>query len=911
LNLDKLTPEQKLAKYQEWGIVDTKAKFAGVDQEGNILISSGVTDTQPQAKQDTLGNVLGIGKDLAIGLVPIIGTAYFWKGSKWYWNAASIAGDVLFFIPVVKGVSAGVRSGQTLAKAVGKVALAELKAPVTIFTRPKATAKATIQPIIETISPKHIPIESAEIRDFILKLGTKRLGSEKTALEARDMLTVLAETGKKPRIEIAGKDIELTTTALQQRGQGVTVHTGYDMSLFMEGATVSGGEGGQLFLAPNIISRYFPHSASGKGFVPAPNAGIFEWTNRNIDTISKYRPEEIAKLDLPVIRNVDFSDAVNIPKNVAPVLENLSRKYNATLYGSYGEWLRGSKVKANDLDLVVKRSDVIKFKNEAKLMLNKLGYSDVDISGTAIKLNKKPVADIHPEDHFMQWRNKASSGVPPELIKLPNGLSAIPLGEQYLLQGFGAVEGGAKAAKRTQKVLKMSPKIMDLIKEAGYTKKMPGALIIRDEEILKQLRSSGKLYKTAAEIESVLKEGVKLPKPSQTLKMIDSTGETATLLIIGKPFTKAEIAKFKLMGNIDMIRDLWRPAIKIDNKAVQELDDVSRETKTLQRKINIAQQSGNTQQVNSLRRDYEALTQRARAIAKRIDAGVAGGALSRAIVSFGDFTERINFRELARSEPAKLAREIVDMPRAEVNRVLAEVPKRDAVRVRSEIDKIERIRTEQRIDSSRVREADRIRTPDRTRVTDTVRADVTDRVPPPERVPTPDRVRVPTTDRIPPPTGRIPPTDRTPTPVPPRRISPPPPPRRPPPPEKVPPPIIVFKFKSGKTIELTKSQIDGAVAWKQGVMYKMFIPGTENGYQLINTPNPIPGVRIEKGMGAAARSIVLKHGDLPKDIKWDMGIMDIEISRAKQGNKPKIRFTEDKYSRTKTSKNITKVKIGR
>lgn len=142
---------------------------------------------------------------------------------------------------------------------------------------------------------------------------------------------------------------------------------------------------------------------------------------------------------------------------------------------------------------------------------------------------------------------------------------------------------------------------------------------------------------------------------------------------------------------------------------------------------------------------------------------------------------------------------------------------------------------------------------------------------------------------------------------------PPPPPKIPVPPKppKPPPPKLKIKFKSGKVIELSKEQIDGAVAWKQGVMYKMFVPGTENGYQLINTPNPIPGVKIEKGYGSAMRSIVLKHGDLPKDIKWDMGIMDIEISNTRKGHKPKIKFTEDKYSKTRTTKNITKVKIGR
>ncbi len=48
---------------------------------------------------------------------------------------------------------------------------------------------------------------------------------------------------------------------------------------------------------------------------------------------------------------------------------------------------------------------------------------------------------------------------------------------------------------------------------------IPGALIIRDEKILKSIQPSDKIYRNTAEVEKVIPAGIDLPAPSQVLKM--------------------------------------------------------------------------------------------------------------------------------------------------------------------------------------------------------------------------------------------------------------------------------------------------------------------------------------------------------------------------------------------------------
>ena len=109
--------------------------------------------------------------------------------------------------------------------------------------------------------------------------------------------------------------------------------------------------------------------------------------------------------------------------------------------------------------------------------------------------------------------------------------------------------------------------------------------------------------------------------------------------------------------------------------------------------------------------------------------------------------------------------------------------------------------------------------------------------------------------------------------------------------------------------KLTEEELKASVAWKQGFIYKLLYPpyGQKN---IINTREPIPGVKYHAGPQSAARSLVqLYKGELPPRILRDMGIMDVEITRGYTtlgGTrvKPKIKFRQDKKQITDTTPRV-------
>ncbi len=125
---------------------------------------------------------------------------------------------------------------------------------------------------------------------------------------------------------------------------------------------------------------------------------------------------------------------------------------------------------------------------------------------------------------------------------------------------------------------------------------------------------------------------------------------------------------------------------------------------------------------------------------------------------------------------------------------------------------------------------------------------------------------------------RIPPYE--PPPVPPYRST-----------TKVPPIVPASKYG------LTPSQIQGAIAWKQGWVYKMLYPpfGPKD---ILNTKSPIEGVRYHEGPRAAYDSIVRKGGYVPPVLNRNMGIMDIRIetpeSTYDQKGNPELNFALDR-----------------
>lgn len=129
-------------------------------------------------------------------------------------------------------------------------------------------------------------------------------------------------------------------------------------------------------------------------------------------------------------------------------------------------------------------------------------------------------------------------------------------------------------------------------------------------------------------------------------------------------------------------------------------------------------------------------------------------------------------------------------------------------------------------------------------------------------------------------------------------------------------PVQPFEIKipspNGKgNIELTKKQIAGIIAWKQGFIYWMKYPDKNGKYpdkNTVHTREPIEGVKYEEGIGSVARSIIKKYGEIPQDIAFSMGIQNVEITKDPQPGvqKPKIEFSLSQKFRKSTKKKKNK-----
>jgi hypothetical protein len=126
------------------------------------------------------------------------------------------------------------------------------------------------------------------------------------------------------------------------------------------------------------------------------------------------------------------------------------------------------------------------------------------------------------------------------------------------------------------------------------------------------------------------------------------------------------------------------------------------------------------------------------------------------------------------------------------------------------------------------------------------------------------------------------------------------------PPVKKPPPgkTTILLPPEVKFKELTNDQKLGAIAWKQGFLFKVIFPPYSQ-HDVINSRKPIQGVKYYKGVGSAAASIITVYGDIPAHIKLDMGIVDIDISRSLNKRKPNMKFIPDPKQKTTYSGIVT------
>lgn len=112
---------------------------------------------------------------------------------------------------------------------------------------------------------------------------------------------------------------------------------------------------------------------------------------------------------------------------------------------------------------------------------------------------------------------------------------------------------------------------------------------------------------------------------------------------------------------------------------------------------------------------------------------------------------------------------------------------------------------------------------------------------------------------------------------------------------------IIKNIETESDVKLKENQIKGAVAWKQGLFYRLHYPPFGKIDKIV-TREPIPGVPYHEGIGSAAKSIVALYGEIPKDVRLDMGIVDIDISKRKNLKQPELKFKADPKQKTNYAK---------
>jgi hypothetical protein len=171
--------------------------------------------------------LFAIAKDTVIGMIPLVGTAYHWDSMDTGWKIASAAGDLLFFIPVVKGVSTAVKSGESIGEATLKgLVLAgrdTIIAPYNILRHPVQVAKTMFAPIEVLINSKTLPLaatwrgsysKSMDITKVLAGLTEEQAMSTRKAME--ELIRRVTAGEKNVKIPIAG------IGTLKYQGSGLT-----------------------------------------------------------------------------------------------------------------------------------------------------------------------------------------------------------------------------------------------------------------------------------------------------------------------------------------------------------------------------------------------------------------------------------------------------------------------------------------------------------------------------------------------------------------------------------------------------------------------------------------------------------------------------------------------------------------
>ncbi|MFQ5925383.1 MAG: hypothetical protein ACE5IE_05245 [Dehalococcoidia bacterium] len=528
----------------------------------------------------------------------------------------------------------------------------------------------------------------------------------------------------------------------------------------------------------------------------------------------------------------------------------------------------------------IQSAKILAYPIETALRLKKLPLSAAELRVHTIKIPVKtigtPMEAKLARDILM---DQALKGKGPTVLVGGRRIVVTPTALQKVTAGVGVHTagdmrpflGGAIIAKGREGGLFVSSSLHSRFTIASAfgdmaKKGMPGALIITDKRILSRLVPSGKIYRGTVEMEKVLRAGERLPAPSQILFTRDMSGRKLALLIIGEPLSKRQIAKLKIMGSVDLVRDIFRPSYRIEVRLLDQLADIGKEAKAVEKELKLAKKAGNLKRTKVLKAKLDELNSTARRLTKQIDRATAGRVRA-GVLGFGDFLDTDMYRDYATRDPDGFAKWVKGHGAKTRKRILGNLPPRTRATILRRIAAAGRALTRGRTysgsDESRARlqryykaRTDRYYTfpapPDITRLPTT-----RERMIP--------RVAVPILrglQEMPPRTpARVP--SKPPMTIPPRL--PPGRPYRP-------------KIEIKRVVGRPKTN-PGVISWKQGVVRITIKPPYRRGRQDVAYTRIKPPT---KGRGSPQLTITVKRGKPPKKIELGMGVTKATIIRGKR-----------------------------
>ena len=213
-----------------------------------------------------------------------------------------------------------------------------------------------------------------------------------------------------------------------------------------------------------------------RGEKATPQAYFTSNSFERIKLLADKIPQDVANVDVPAIRTLNFADATDVPKKLVPQIQSYITRNDGKVYGSFVEWLKIDKAKQpHDIDVV--------FGNN-KLAINAREYFKklAEREGYEARANDRGV-QIKQGDKWVTFINIVSRSQHAEMLKgiirpkenIVDGIQVETIGSQAVMQRLGSLAGDAKSAIRETRLKAMSGKVTKAAESEGVSIKQAKA----------------------------------------------------------------------------------------------------------------------------------------------------------------------------------------------------------------------------------------------------------------------------------------------------------------------------------------------------------------------------------------------------------------------------------------------------